>query len=371
MDVMHVVGNRPQFIKLAPVSRELQKRKIEEVIIHTGQHYDANMSDIFFEELGIPQPACNLNVGSGSHAQVTGKALLAVERVMLEYKPKCVVVYGDTNSTLAAALAAAKLCIPVVHVEAGPRTYNRKNPEECNRIVVDHIADYLCAPNRISVKNLLKEGIDEKNVFFTGDVMYDEFLYCLSQEERKERIEGYPKAYILMTWHRQENTCSKERMEKIIDFMEKVDYPIILPLHPRTRVMLKEYDLESRVNEIPSLRIIEPVGYKEMVRLLYHCKLLISDSGGASKEASFVGKKCMYMLDLDIWPDLIKAGYIQIVDIDDKQSAEEGLEEIRRIIFQGKKLDKLDIFGNGDASEKIVNLVEKILRETEKSGEAL
>lgn len=178
MKVMHVVGNRPQFIKLAPVSRELRKRGIDEIIIHTGQHYDKNMSDIFFEELEILPPTENLFVGSGTHAEITAKSMLGLEKVMNKYPVDYVIVYGDTNSTLAAALVAAKLCIPIVHVEAGGRTRNMRNPEECNRIVVDHLSSILCAQDQKSYQNLFDEGIDEKKIFFTGDVMYDEFLYC-------------------------------------------------------------------------------------------------------------------------------------------------------------------------------------------------
>lgn len=359
--VMHIVGNRPQFIKLAPVSRELKKRNIEEIIIHTGQHYDKNMSDIFFEELGIPKPTKNLNVGSGTHAQTTAKAMVALEEVMLEYNPRCVIVYGDTNSTLAAALVAAKLCIPIVHVEAGPRTNDKKNPEECNRIVVDHLSEYLCAPDRISVKNLRKEGIEEENIYFTGDVMYDEFLYCASQENENEYLKKYPKDYILMTWHRQENTSSKDRMEKIIDFIEQIKYPIILPLHPRTRKMLNEYGLEDRIEKNENLFITDPVGYMEMVMLLKNCKILVSDSGGASKEASFVGKKCVYMLDLEIWSELIEVGYIQNVELDDTTSVKKALDTVFEAIQEEKCCDGVDFFGDGNAAKKIGDIVEQIL----------
>lgn len=359
MDVMHVVGNRPQFIKLSPVSRELRKRGIQEVIIHTGQHYDVNLSRIFFEELDIPEPARNLDVGSGSHAQVTGSAMIRIEKSIEEFAPKCVVVYGDTNSTLAAALVAAKLCIPLIHVEAGPRTYNKTNPEECNRIVVDHISDYLCAPDRISAGNLIKEGIAKDKIFFTGDVMYDEFLYCLSQGRDNPSL--YSDGYILMTWHRQENTCSRERMEKIIYFIEKINYNIILPLHPRTKKFLEMYALEERINKIPYLKIIEPVGYKEMTVLLNNCKLLVSDSGGASKEASFVGKKCIYMLDLNIWPELVENDYIQLMDIDNNEMVEKSLYEIKDILATGKGLCRSEFFGNGNAAGKIVDVIEKIV----------
>ena len=361
MKVMHVVGNRPQFIKLAPVSREMRKRNIEEIIIHTGQHYDKNMSDIFFEELGIPKPTRNLNVGSGSHAQTTAKAMIALEEVMTEYNPQCVIIYGDTNSTLAAALTAAKLCIPMIHVEAGIRTNNKKNPEECNRIVADHLSGYLCTPDRISVDNLKQEGIDEKKIHFTGDVMFDEFLYCASQENASEYLKKYPKDYILMTWHRQENTDSREKIKKIIDFIEQVKYPIVLPLHPRTKKKIVEYGFESRIQKNSNLIITEPVGYLEMVSLLKNCKCIITDSGGASKEASFAGKRCIFLLDLEVWPELIESGWIQILNFKDANSVKTSMEIISAAINSDNKKDKGDFFGDGNAAEKIVDIVEMIL----------
>lgn len=359
MKVMHVVGNRPQFIKLAPVSRELRRRNIKEIIIHTGQHYNENMSNIFFEELEIPEPTKNLNIGSGTHAQVTAKAMMELEKIMLKLKPDYVLVYGDTNSTLAATLAAVKLCIPIIHIEAGPRTYNKKNPEECNRIVVDHLSTYLCTPDKNSVENLKREGISEENIYFTGDVMYDEFLYCASQEEKEIYLKDFPKDYILMTWHRQENTDDSIRVNKMIELIEKVKYPIILPLHPRTRKILKEYGLEKRLEQVQDLMLIEPVGYVEMVILMKHCKLIISDSGGASKEASFIGKKCIYTLNLKVWPELIDSGNIQIVDIENEKEVERTLKVIEDVITGKQKSDKVDFFGNGNAAVKIVDIIEK------------
>lgn len=355
------MGNRPQFIKLAPISRELRKRNIENIIIHTGQHYDENMSDIFFKELGIPQPDINLEVGSGTHAQVTAKAMIKLEEVLIEQSPECLVVYGDTNSTLAAALVASKLCIPIVHVEAGPRTYNKKNPEECNRIIVDHLSTGLCTPNRESSKNLKKEGINDKNIFFTGDVMYDEFLYCLSQQKDNEFLSRFPKNYILMTWHRQENTYCRERMEKILNFIKQIEYPIIFPIHPRTKKMIKKYGLEEQLFGLANINIIDPVGYKEMVMLLGNCKFLISDSGGTSKEASFVRKKCIYMLNFEVWPDLQEAGYIQTVDVDNNQSVEMAMSEIKKILKNDIVYKKVDFFGDGNASKKIVDIIERII----------
>lgn len=360
MKIMHVVGNRPQFIKLAPVSRELHKRNINEIIIHTGQHYDENMSDIFFEELGIPLPGENLYIGSASHAQMTAKAMVGLEKAMVKYKPSCVLVYGDTNSTLAAALVASKLLIPLVHIEAGPRTHNSNNPEECNRIVVDHLSNYLCAPDKESEKNLINEGICPGKIFFTGDVMYDEFLYCASRNY-DGYLNQFPKEFVLLTWHRQENTSDKKRMEHIISFLEQINYPVVFPVHPRTRKMLEQFGLMERVENIDKIQIINPIGYKEMVILLNNCKILVSDSGGASKEAAFCGKKCLYMLDLVIWSKLLECGFIQNIDFDNKDSIKANLSLINNNSYGQDKLDVAQIFGDGHAAEKIVGIIEEYI----------
>ena len=360
MKIMHVVGNRPQFIKLAPVSRELHRRNIDEVIIHTGQHYDENMSDIFFKELGIQAPGENLYIGSATHTQMTAKAMLGLEKNMLKYKPSCVIVYGDTDSTLAATLVASKLLIPLVHVEAGPRTYNSTNPEECNRIVVDHLSDYLCAPDKESEKNLIGEGICPKKIFLTGDVMYDEFLYCAS-ESYGNYLNNLPKEFVLLTWHRQENTSDKKRMEQIISFLEQVNYPIVFPAHPRTKKMLEQFGLMERIKNIHNVKVINPVGYKEMVVLLDNCKILVSDSGGASKEAAFCGKKCLYMLDLVIWRELTECGFIQNIDFDDHDSVKSALSLVNNISYVEDKLDVTQVFGDGYAAAKIADIIEEYI----------
>lgn len=362
MKIMHIVGNRPQFIKLAPVSRKLREHCIEEVIVHTGQHYDENMSDIFFQELNIPLPKVNLNVGSGTHAQVTSKMISLLEGVVLNEKPDGVVIYGDTNSTLAAAIVVSKLNIPLFHIEAGPRTHSKTNPEEQNRIVVDHLCDYLFAPDRISADNLKKEGIASERIIFSGDVMYDQFLYSVSHGNNT-LIKKCPDDFILMTWHRQENTCSKRRMEKVLSFIEKIDYKIVFPIHPRTGKLLMEYGLWQRVQGNVNLIITDPVGYKEMTMLLSQCKLLISDSGGASKEASFAGKKCFFLLKLNVWPELVNLGYINMVDIEDNTSIQHNLEEMESILHSDKTLDRSDCFGSGRAAESIVDTIEKLFVE--------
>lgn len=361
--IMHIVGNRPQFIKLAPISRNIRARGIKEMIVHTGQHYDENMSDIFFEELEIPKPLENLGIGSGSHAEMTGNAMIALEEVMIKYKPECVIVYGDTDSTLAAALAASKLCIPIIHIEAGPRSYIRENPEECNRIVVDHLSSILCTPDKISMENLIKENI-QGIIEFTGDVMYDEFLYCIDKNEEFNidmDIDINRQKYILLTWHRQENTSDINRVKNIIGFLEQLDMDIVFPIHPRTRNVLQKYGLFDRLVHNGKIHITEPVGYLEMVYLLKNCELLISDSGGASKEAFFSGKKCLYLLDLMIWPELISEGIIKNVDVDNSVSVSEAYKFINDTIALKQKIAHLECFGDGNSAEKIVDLIEKYI----------
>lgn len=358
MKLMHIVGNRPQFIKLAPVSRKMREHYIEEIVVHTGQHYDENMSGIFFEELGIPNPKINLNVGSGSHAQFTAEVISRLENVIIEERPDGVIIYGDTNSTLAAAIVVSKFNIPLFHIEAGPRTYNRTNPEEKNRIVADHLSDYLFAPDKISVENLKREGIAPERIIFSGDVMYDEFLYNALQD--KNVFTGkYPKDFILMTWHREENTCSKDRMKKILSFIYSINYKIVLPLHPRTRKMLLQYDLYKMIRQNENVLITDPVGYKEMVSLIDQCKLVISDSGGVSKEASFAGKKCFFPLKLEVWPKLIEAGFINIVDLDESESVKHSIKMIKEVLRTDNTMPRTDFFGNGNAAEVIVDTIKE------------
>lgn len=357
--VAHIVGNRPQFIKLAPVLRALDKKNFKQVIIHTGQHYDKEMSQVFFEELEIPEPVENLNIGSGTHAEITAKAMLGIEKVLIKLQPEIVVVYGDTNSTLAAALVAAKLQIPVFHVEAGPRTHNFENPEEQNRIVVDHLSEMLFTPDEISKHNLLSEGIDTKKIIFSGDVMYDEFLYV--REKLNNQGNGQ---YALLTWHRQENTSSKERMLQIINFLKQIDYPIIFPLHPRTKKKLEEYGLLEQLIAIKDMKIVKPVGYFEMVKLLDGCKFILSDSGGTSKESAYAGKKCYFLLNLIVWPQLIDSGNIQIVDFERKESVALAVDNIKKMRDYEKK-DALihQFFGKGNAAEIIAEHIQGYLTE--------
>lgn len=357
-DILHIVGNRPQFIKLAPVVEELNRAGKKQIIIHTGQHYNANMSDVFFDELNIPRPDENLNVGSGTHAEVTGNAMIAVEKAVQKYAPRLVVVYGDTNSTLAGALAARKLNYKLCHIEAGTRSHDKRNPEEINRIIVDHISDILFCPDKISVKNLANEGIREK-VFFSGDVMEDVFNGTEISEEGLDIIQKNGlevNEYLLMTWHRQENTDSMESLNNIINLIEAIPKSILCPLHPRTKKILESTGLDEKISKLKNFVCIDPVGYKEMVTLNRNSCGIICDSGGLSKEAYYAGKKCIFTLNLNIWPDLIESGWM-------KQYTQNADKEMLVDWLMDEELPKKneDFYGQGLASRRIVSEIIKIL----------
>ena len=354
--IMHIVGNRPQFIKLAPLSKEIKNRGYKEMIIHTGQHYDENMSDIFFSELGISKPDLNLQIGSGTHAEMTSKCLIRLEEVFLKYKPSAVILYGDTDSTLSAALAAAKLNIPICHVEAGPRTYKRDNPEEQNRVIVDHLSTLLFAPDKYSYNNLLKENISS-GVYQSGDIMLDTFLKS-HDTGTLENMNLQPKDYVLMTWHRQENTCSRERMQKVLNLIDNIPYPVICPMHPRTRVKLEEYNLMGQVNSMKNFMIIEPIGYFSMMDLMKNCRFLVTDSGGASKESFFAKVRCLFFVDLEVWTDLLNAGWILKVDLNDENNIN---DLIKKADSEDKKiyLELQNVYGTGHTAELIVDALEK------------
>ena len=351
--IVHIVGNRPQFIKLAPLYHELRNRNYEQCIIHSGQHYDANLSEIFFEELAIPQPCANLQVGSGSHAEITAGTMIGIEKELIKIAPDLVILYGDTDTTLAGALVASKLNIPVAHVEGGIRTRHKENPEECNRIVTDHLSDILFCSDQISMEDARKEGMGEKT-FWTGDIMYDTFLSAAQEQgsiSRREEI-------ILMTWHRQENTANKERMESIIRLIKRMDGKIVCPMHPRTQKCLKNYGLWEEITKIENMEIIEPVGYLEMIGLMQRAKLIVTDSGGVSKESSFAGAKCLFMVDLDVWDDLVKAGWIVKVDPENEESIKDALVFAEKAVRVEEK-DRPQYYGDGHAAEKIVDLLEQ------------
>jgi UDP-GlcNAc3NAcA epimerase len=312
--IVTIVGARPQFIKAAAVSRAFRRlEKVREILVHTGQHYDDNMSDVFFRELDIPEPHYHLGIGSGAHGWQTGSMLAAIEPVLLAEKPDGVVVYGDTNSTLAGALAAAKLNILNAHVEAGLRSFNRRMPEETNRVVADHVADLLFAPTTTAKRNLIIEGVPEADIHLVGDVMYDAALYYGSKSERDGHIlnslKTKPKEYILATVHRAENTDDPACLRALFEGLMLVsrDAPVILPLHPRTRQALEREGLLLSVAEV--LRLIEPVGYLDMVMLERNARLIVTDSGGVQKEAFFYKVPCVTVRKETEWVELIELGW--------------------------------------------------------------
>ena len=360
--IMHIVGNRPQFIKLASVLKEIDKRGYRQMIVHTGQHYDENMSDVFFRELKIPNPDKNLAIGSGTHAQITGKAIIEIEKVLKEYLPDCVLLYGDTDSTLAGAIATVKMNIPIVHIEAGIRTGGLENPEEVNRIVTDHLSEVLFCSDFSSVNNLKKEGVSGA-VYQVGDVMYDTFLRYRNLESHI-LLKNYnleKDGYVLMTWHRQENTNDQNRMRQIIQFLKKINCRIVYPMHPRTKAKLIEYQLLEELKRLPNIYVLPPIGYIEMIKLMINAHMILTDSGGVSKESFFAGVRCILMVDLELWPDLIERHWITKVDFDSENSINEALDLIKS--KRNKESFELpEIYGRGDASIKIVDILEKKYR---------
>jgi UDP-GlcNAc3NAcA epimerase len=332
MTICTIVGARPQFVKAAVVSRALRSIPgVREVLIHTGQHFDANMSQVFFDEMEIPKPDYNLGIGGGTHGQNTGRMIEEIEKVLLTEKPDWVLVYGDTDSTLAGALAAVKQHIPVAHVEAGLRSFNRQMPEEINRILTDHIADLLFAPTDVAVENLKKEGIAGASVIRTGDVMYDAALYYRKSTRRPDIPDLPESGFVLCTLHRAENTDDPARLASIMDALSSIakEMPVVLPLHPRTRARLfstsfsdhsltpnnqrsTSNDQQPTPNHQPStinhLLLSSPVGYFEMLWLLENCRLVMTDSGGVQKEAYFFQKPCVTLRDQTEWVELVDAG---------------------------------------------------------------
>lgn len=307
--IFTVLGARPQFIKAAPVSRAIAEAGMSEVIVHTGQHFDALMSDVFFEELDIPKPRYNLEVNSLGHGAMTGRMLEKLEEAMLAERPEMVLIYGDTNSTIAGALAAAKLNIPVAHVEAGLRSFNRRMPEEVNRVVADHVSALLFCPTQTAVANLAAEGIT-KGVHAVGDVMYDTTLAAVKRAEgRSTIIESLgltPGGYAVATIHRAENTDDPERFARVVAWLEEAarKTPVVMPVHPRTRKLLASRGLNPA-----GLTLIDPVGYLDMARLLSRAAAVFTDSGGLQKEAYFHRVPCVTLRDETEWVETIKAGW--------------------------------------------------------------
>ncbi|MGM0984086.1 MAG: non-hydrolyzing UDP-N-acetylglucosamine 2-epimerase [Pseudomonadota bacterium] len=347
--ILTIIGARPQFIKASVVSRAIQEAEgIQEILLHTGQHFDANMSAVFFDQLGIPRPDIQLDIHGGNHGAMTSRMLAEIEQAILAHKLDRVMVYGDTNSTLAGALAAVKLHVPVAHVEAGLRSFNMAMPEEINRILTDQISDLLFCPTETAVRNLENEGFAHKpaQVLQVGDVMQDAALFFARRAAAPVGLD-VPDAFILATLHRAENTDDPQRLAAIVEGLNRVHRevaPVVLPLHPRTHAAIERHHLKLDV------MFIDPVGYFEMVWLLDHCGLVLTDSGGVQKEAFFFGKACVTIRDQTEWVELIEAGANELVG-----AGQEKIIEAAERHFRRKVQDNAQLYGGGQAAERIVD----------------
>lgn len=352
--IVSIVGARPQFIKASALCRAFRDTGIKEVLVHTGQHFDDNMADIFFRQMGIPEPDYNLGIHSLPHGAMTGRMLEEIEKVLLIEKPAAVVVYGDTNSTLAGALAAVKLHIPVAHVEAGLRSFNLRMPEEINRILTDRISSFLFCPTEKSVENLKEEGFDhfQAKVFITGDVMFDVALYYGKISPGKSRVihdmllAGKP--FVLVTLHRQENTDNNARLSEIchaLNILSK-EFRMVLPLHPRTRKVLTDSNI------VLDFDPIDPLGYFDMIELMKNCSFVLTDSGGVQKEAFFFKKHCLVARDETEWTELTDLGYNFIVGSD-----KDKILEYSQLISRLNKPFTETPYGSGNAAEKIAGIL--------------
>ncbi len=361
--LLTVIGARPQFVKAAVLSRlirsEKWKDKFEEVLLHTGQHYDENMSDIFFRDMQIPKPDIRLHIGGTTHGAMTGQMLIEIEAALLKEKPDILLVYGDTNSTLAGALAASKLHIPVAHVEAGLRSFNMRMPEEQNRILTDHLASWLFCPTDTAVNSLKSEGIS-KGVHQVGDIMYDATLFY-QQVLQKEALQGknrldelkineIPHHFFLATIHRAENTDDVSRLTSIVEAFNEISHEVILPLHPRTRKKLDEAGLILKQH----VHVIEPIGYLEMLALEMKATAIITDSGGVQKEACFMQKPCITLRDETEWVETVKYGWNTLTGAD-KNKIIKAVNELKI------PNEPSNLYGDGNAAPQILELLSKEL----------
>lgn len=349
--ILTIIGARPQFIKAAAVSREIARRRgLKEVIVHTGQHFDHNMSQVFFEQMGIPEPAYNLGIHSLPHGAMTGRMLEQAEEVMLKEDPDWVMVYGDTNSTLAGALAAKKIGLPLAHVEAGLRSFNLTMPEEINRILTDRIADLLFCPTQTALDNLEREGFDhfDNRVLLTGDVMYDAYLHFSGMRKAPGKIK-LPKKFGLVTLHRAENTDQPETLQEIVEALNgiAISLPLVLPVHPRTFKVLNHTHLPPLNSNI---QVIDPVSYLEILFLLERCHLVLTDSGGLQKEAYFSERPCITLRNETEWTELAEAGY-NLVSGTKKEAILQAFERF----MQGRPTFTSGLFGIGSAAALIAD----------------
>lgn len=355
--LLSIVGNRPQFIKMAPISAELRARGLADIIVHSGQHYDENMSDIFFKEMGIPKPEISLTNTERSHTRMTAEIMVKMEDVFLQKKPSGVVIYGDTNTTLAAALVAVKMHIPIAHVEAGPRIYDLDTPEEINRLVADHAARIRFCPDVSSVENLRKENITS-GVHLTGDLMYDSFLHFLPLARASstvlDRCGLKDEEFALITIHRPNNTDDPVAIERLVEVCERSPMKLLFAMHPRTKAALQRENKWERLSALPNLRITEPLGYLDILAALDGASLVITDSGGLQKEGYFARKPVVNLFYISPWPLVVADGWINPIGCLSDVSADTVLAAMR----EGKPgRDGGNYFGDGRAAKKIVDLL--------------
>jgi UDP-N-acetylglucosamine 2-epimerase len=351
MRIVTIIGNRPQFVKAAAVSRRLRERH-EEHIVHTGQHYDDELSRVFFEELGVPAPDRQLGAGSGSNTAQTSRVLIALEPVLNELDPELALVYGDTNSTLAGALAAAQADIPVGHVEAGMRSFDRSMPEELNRVLTDHASDLLLCSTDTAMENLRREGVSGET-HLVGDVMADVSLAFRDVSERRSRAleeRGLePGSYLVVTAHRAGNVDVPERLRLLVELLEALPARAVFPLHPRTRKRLDEHGLMERLEAVPGLDLTPPLGYLDFLKLARHARAVVTDSGGVQKEAYLLGVPCVTLRDRTEWVETVQAGWNVLVDLD-RSAALAAIE--RR-----PPAERPELYGGGRAGDRVSDVV--------------
>jgi UDP-N-acetylglucosamine 2-epimerase len=350
---LSIVGARPNFIKLPPINTCLIDKGIKHVIVHTGQHYDYQMSETFFENLDIPKPDYNLEVGSGNPGYQLGEMIKRIEIVLLKEKPKVAITYGDTTSTIAGALAAAKTGFPVAHIEAGLRSFDRQMPEEVNRVLTDHVSDYLFSPTKTAMANLKKEHVWGKS-FLTGDVMVETLDKYVQKSDIKStvfsKLKIKPKNYLLVTIHRAENTENISRLKQIVDGMLKIERKMIFPIHPRTLKALSENNILKRLTDNPNIIITEPLGYLDFIKLEKNAEKILTDSGGVQKEAYLAGIPCITLRENTEWVETVASGWNLLVGFDSKKIVK-AANEFNPIS------NRLDLFGKGNASSEIIRIL--------------
>lgn len=381
LKIVTIIGARPQIIKAAALSRAIKNKystQLEEIIVHTGQHYDTNMSQVFFDELGIPAPNYNLNVGSGTHGKQTATMLIGIEDILLKEKPNAIVLYGDTNSTLAGAIAASKIHVPVVHIEAGLRSFSKAMPEEVNRIMCDHVSSFLFSPTKTGYDNLIREGFNKDaaepyeannpKIYHCGDVMYDNSLYFSAVSETKtdilQKLKLKPGGFILATIHRNNNTDEPERLNALFrslhDISVKHQLEVVLPLHPRTSKLLEtnlDSNLYAGIKSNPLFKINEPASFLEMVALEKNCRLVMTDSGGVQKEAFYFEKPCIILRPETEWVELVECGAAIVADANEKR-----IKAAFDTLFAKTDFKFPKLYGDGKAAEFICGELVKYLK---------